>query len=583
MGKLALIWRLARRDLGARRLEAALMLVVVAAAMTTLTLGLALTGVTASPYQHTRALTSGPDVVAGSAGATAAGGPPAYLASLEHAAGVTGYSGPYPVVNPVLRVGGRTVPAGFSVVGRTTTRASLDQPYVVQGSWVRPGGVVVEPTYAAEAGLSVGDTITLSGRAFRIVGLAVTAAAPSVNAPGLMWATEADARTLISRSDPVSYLLNLRLADPAAAPAFAARYQSSSELYVQTWQQISSQDARQLQIEQTALVAGSWLLGMLAIASVAVLVGGRMTEQSRRVGLLKAVGSSPRLVAAVLLAEHLLVAVAGAAAGLAAGWLAAPLLTSPADGLVGAPGAPSLTAVTAGIVVAAAVAVALLATLVPAIRAARTSTVSALAEAVRRPRRTAALVRLSRRLPVPLLLGLRLAGRRPRRLVLSAASVTVTVAAMVGVLYMLQRSQTRRVPGGLVNPVATSVSHVLVVITVVLVVLAGINAVFVASAMVADSRRPLAVARSIGASQEQVAAAVSVAQVASALPGAILGLPFGIALIAAFSRAGGSIIPPAWDLLAVLLVAVLGIAALTAGPARASARQPVAEILEAEV
>jgi ABC-type lipoprotein release transport system permease subunit len=579
MGKLTLICRLARRDLSARRLEAALMLVVIAAAMATLTLGLVLTGVAASPYQHTRALTSGPDVVASSAGAAADGGPPAYLTSLAHAAGVTGFSGPYPVVNPVLRVGGRTVSAGFYVVGRTTGRAALDQPYVVQGSWVRPGGVVVEPTYAAEAGLSVGDAITLSGRAFRIVGLAVTAAAPSVNAPGLMWTTEADAQRLSSRSDPVSYLVNLRLADPATAPAFASSYQSG-QLNLQAWQQISSHDARQLQIEQTALVAGSWLLGLLAIASVAVLVGGRMTEQSRRVGLLKAVGSSPLLVAAVLLAEHLLVAVAAAAAGLAIGWLAAPLLTSPADGLVGAPGAPSLTPAAAGIVVAAAIAVALLATLVPATRAARTSTVAALADAVRGPRRTAALVRLSRRLPVPLLLGLRLAARRPRRLVLSAASVTVTVAAMVGALHMLQRSYTHRVPGGLINPVTTSVGHVLVVITVVLVVLAGINAIFVASAMVADSRRPLAVTRSMGASHKQVTAAVSAAQLVSALPGAVLGLPFGIALIAAVGHGSGSVIPSAWDLLAVLLVAVVGIAVLTAGPARASARQPVAEILQ---
>ena len=69
-----------------------------------------------------------------------------------------------------------------------------------------------------------------------------------------------------------------------------------------------------------------------------------MAEQTRRVGLLKAVGGTPGLVAAVLLAENLLLALVAAAAGLAAGWLAAPLLTSPGAGLVGAPGAPSLTA-----------------------------------------------------------------------------------------------------------------------------------------------------------------------------------------------------------------------------------------------
>jgi putative ABC transport system permease protein len=99
---------------------------------------------------------------------------------------------------------------------------------------------------------------------------------------------------------------------------------------------------------------------------------------------------------------------------------------------------------------------------------------------------------------------------------------------------------------------------------------------------VADARRPLAVARSMGASQDQVTAAVSAAQVASALPGALLGVPFGIALIAASSRGESSIIPSAWGLLCVVLLAVVGIAALTAGPARAAARQPVAEVLAQE-
>ncbi len=85
-------------------------------------------------------------------------------------------------------------------------------------------------------------------------------------------------------------------------------------------------------------------------------------------------------------------------------------------------------------VAAVALAVALLATFVPAVRAARTSTVAALADAARTPRRRAGLIAASRRLPVPLLLGLRLAARRPRRLVLSAASITITVAMIVGVL-----------------------------------------------------------------------------------------------------------------------------------------------------
>ena len=74
-------------------------------------------------------------------------------------------------------------------------------------------------------------------------------------------------------------------------------------------------DGKVIAIEQQALLIVSWLLAMLAIASIAVLVGGRMAEQTRRVGLLKAVGATPRLVAVVLLAENLLLALAAAVVG----------------------------------------------------------------------------------------------------------------------------------------------------------------------------------------------------------------------------------------------------------------------------
>jgi putative ABC transport system permease protein len=336
-----------------------------------------------------------------------------------------------------------------------------------------------------------------------------------------------------------------------------------------------------IQIEQVALSVGSSLLALLAIASVAVLVGGRMTEQARRVGLLKAVGGTPRLVTAVLLAEHLVVALAAAAVGLAAGWLAAPLLSSPADGLIGTAGAPSLTAGTVGVVVAVALGVALLAALVPAIRAARTSTVAALADAARTPRRGTWLVRASRRLPVPLLVGLRLTARRPRRLVLSAASIAVTVAMVIGVLNTWHHRQVSRVPGGLINPVHAGVNQVLMVIAAVLVILAAINVVFVAHATVLDSRRPLAVTRSLGATREQVSAGVAAAQLVSALLGAIIGIPAGLGLVAALSR-GATAIPPVWELAAVLPGTLLVVTGLAAIPARLGGRRSLSEILQSE-
>jgi putative ABC transport system permease protein len=322
-----------------------------------------------------------------------------------------------------------------------------------------------------------------------------------------------------------------------------------------------------------------------AIASVAVLVGSRLAEQTRRVGLLKAAGGTPGLIAATFLAENLSLALLAAAAGLAAGWLAAPLLTSPGAALVGAPGAPSLTPLMVVGVVAVALAVALASTLVPAIRAARTSTVTALADAARPPQRWGVLISLSRRLPVPALFGLRLAGRRPRRALLSAASVAVTVAGIVAVL-AFHATVSGRLPdapaGRLANPVISRDEQVLAVITVVLAILAALNAIFTAWATVLDARRASALMRALSASPQQVSAGLMVAQVLSALPGAILGVPLGIVLFKAVAGSGTATPSVLW-LAATVLGTLLAVAGLTTVPARIGARQPAAEILQAEI
>src|SRR4029453_11464217 len=126
-------------------------------------------------------------------------------------------------------------------------------------------------------------------------------------------------------------------------------------------------------------------------------------------GLLTPVAGTPGLVASVLLAEYVVVALVAAAVGLGLGRLAAPLITDPSAGLLGRGGRPTLPVSTIGLVPAVALGGAVAATLVPAVRAARTSTVRALAESARAPRRTGWLIALSARLPVPLLLGLRVA------------------------------------------------------------------------------------------------------------------------------------------------------------------------------
>jgi ABC-type lipoprotein release transport system permease subunit len=661
VGRPRLLGRLIARNLRRRPAEAALLLLAIMAATTTLTLGLVLHGVTNDPYRSTRDATAGPDVVA-----SVAGDPwmeqPADLAGLEalaDAPGVIDRSGPYPVIGAGLETdgvtGSRRTPrgeeigggAGVWAVGRDPSASPVDRPALTQGGWVRDGGAVVEAGFADALGIGAGDRITLrtrlctvqtpttepdcrvaTSRSFQVVGVAVTAAArpypdvcfapacpwfaeamesaqpagpppsgpepaapvgdgllpePPVE-PGLVWLTEADARGLASGPDSLSEVMFLKLADPSEAPAFVDAHFSSipSAPILESWQDIRDGHDSVTQDQRRVLRIGSWLLGLLAVACVTVLVGSRMADQTRRVGLLKAVGATPRLVAVALLAEYIVLAVVAAAAGLAAGWLVAPLLTDPGAGLLGRAGRPSLTLTTVGEVTAVAVAVAAVATLVPALRAARTSTVDALADAARTPRRTPWLIAVSARLPVPLLLGLRVAARRPRRVVLSAVSILITISGIVAALAAHATLDHDAVLVGGSDPQAARLNQVLLVITVMLAALAAVNAIFVTWATALDAKHTSALARAIGATPQQVSTALSAAQVLPALTGAALGIPGGLALFAALS--GDEIAnPPLWQLVAVVPVTTFVVALLTTIPARLGARRPAAETLQAEL
>jgi ABC-type lipoprotein release transport system permease subunit len=627
VGRVLLVFRLAARNVRRRPAEAALLVLAIMAATAMLTVGLVLDGVTNSPYENTREATAGADVVAsvGPAPVSPTRGRPADLAGLEalaDAPGVVDHSGPYPATPVKLEVDGVT--ANTWAEGRDPASSSVDQPSLTEGSWVEDGGAVVEAAFADALGVGAGDQITLNNRSFEVVGVAVTAAAsytdvcygmlcwfligpepantvefpppeppdgqtvtvdidPWSDDAGLVWLTRTDARGLAPTQAALSYVMNLKLADSADATAFVDAHSQASwrSAFLASWLDLRYTYNEFVRETQQALAAFSSLLTLLAIASVAVLVGGRMADQTRRVGLLKAVGGTPGLVAVVLLAEYMALALLAAAAGLAVGWLTAPLLSDPGAGLLGSAGAPSLTLSTVGVVTAVALGVAVLASFVSAVRAARTSTVDALADSARRPRRTRWLVALSTRLPVPLLLGLRVIARRPRRVLLGVASITVTVSGIVAVLAGRAAMAADWEGPSSLDPQAERANQVLLLITVVLVALAAINAIVITWAAALDTRHASALARALGATPAEVSAGLSAAQVLPAFTGAVLGVAGGLALWTAIGDDETD--PTYWQLLAVVAGTVLVVAALTTIPARLAARLPVSETLRAEL
>ncbi|MDF2708845.1 MAG: hypothetical protein K0R62_4497 [Nonomuraea muscovyensis] len=317
MGSIVLVVRLVLADVRRYPSQVAMLLFAVTTATVTLALGLSLSGTSRTLYEQTRAATAGPDVVALS-GETGPAVTPA-LAELADAPEVVAHHGPYRIVYADLTTRDTTA-SPVVVHGFAEKPGALNRPLVTSGQWVRSGGTVLERGFATALGVGVGDHVTIAGRSYPVVGIAVTAATSiypwaqqigpyggGSDYSGLAWMTRSDARSLASSHDlPVTTAMDLKLRDPAATESFRHAHRGSDvRINFHSWQFAAEQDAVILRGAQPILVLGSWLLSFLAVTGVAALAAGRAVQRTRRAGLLKAVGATPGLIAAVLLTEYL--------------------------------------------------------------------------------------------------------------------------------------------------------------------------------------------------------------------------------------------------------------------------------------
>jgi putative ABC transport system permease protein len=163
---------------------------------------------------------------------------------------------------------------------------------------------------------------------------------------------------------------------------------------------------------------------------------------------------------------------------------------------------------------------------------------------------------------------------------LGVASIAITVSGIVAALAARVDAHLAEDRGSSIK--SEGLDQVLLVITITLVVLTAVNAIFITWATALDAKHSSALARALGATPQQVATGLSAAQVLPALAGAVLGIPGGLVLIAVASS-DGTANPPLWQLLAVVAVTVLVVTALTTIPARLGARRPPVETLQAEL
>ncbi|MBX9391613.1 FtsX-like permease family protein [Streptomonospora nanhaiensis] len=589
MGRLLLMWRLVTRDLRRRPGEAAVFMAAVTAATAALALGLMVDNAVTTAYMNTRAATAGPDMTA----ITTAADPGELAGRIAAAQGVGSLTGPIPAFSTVVGAHGDT--ARSSVEGRERAPSPVDRPLVTSGTWVRPGGAVVERGFAEVLGVGVGDRVTIAGRDYPVVGIAISAAAPvypwsdQAQGPGptdwggRIWLTIADARTAAQDAEAlVVHLVHLRLTDPDAAAdwdttLFVPYNTSGVWVNTRTWEGVLDTNLVMVKDAQPALAVGGSLLAVAACVTLAALTAIRAARDHRRAQRLKAVGAGPRTVAAVLLAQYLLLTAAAAGLGLAIGTLAAPALAHPSPGLLSTVGPPSAAVVVT--VVGLALAVVLVSTLDPVLHAARTGTAAGLAETARLRTRRSRLTALTAYLPTPLLLGVRLMARRPGRAVLSAVGMAATGVMVSALLTFRSAWGTVELPPAMAA-VNNRTAEVLLGVTVAVVALSALNTVILGWSGAVQARRALGISRTLGATPGQVVAALCTAHLLPAVPALVVGLPAGIVLYRAFSEFW--VVPPRPWLFAAALAVLSAAAVLTALPAWRHARVPAGRALNAE-
>src|SRR6516162_11338265 len=179
----------------------------------------------------------------------------------------------------------------------------------------------------------------------------------------------------------------------------------------------------------------------------------------------------------------------------------------------------------------------------------------------------------------------------PPRAILTALSLLITDVMIVCALALHSSFASGKSTDVMVNqpglgqPLLARVDSVVLVVTVMLVVLATVNTIFITQATVLDAQRPSALARAFGATPNQVSAGLTVAQLIPALLGGILSVPAGTSLFRVAAQVAGGApsanLPVSW-MAAVIVGTVVVVTALTLFPARAGSRRPVAAVLRSD-
>jgi putative ABC transport system permease protein len=369
--------RVVRSGVGRRRVQTVVIAIATMMAVAAAVVAGSLMVVSNAPFDHAFAAQKGAHLTAEFDPAKVTDGQLGATGQLD---AVTASAGPYPsTIIEATDSSGRRPPA-MSLVGRTSPHADVDDLDLTSGRWARkPGEIVLSSSYEGPA-FTLGDTLTVADTTLTVVGFATSASRTAD-----LWATPAQARALASKEHPVTGQMLYRFDSAGSKGDIAADRKKllaavPSGALLGTRSYLDTKHAADQGAAPTIpfLVAFGVLGIVMSVIIVGSVISGAVGTSLRRIGILKAIGFTPREVVRAYVAQALIPATVGIALGVVLGnLLAVPLL----DDTEQAYGTATLSVVwwVDVVVPVGALLVVGIAAFVPALRAGRLRTVEAIA------------------------------------------------------------------------------------------------------------------------------------------------------------------------------------------------------------
>ena len=581
--------RLAFAGIRSRLLASAITIAISATAVATIVLALEVRSTGIDPWQRTFAEANGAHVLAfvpSEAEAVAIGELP----------GVTEPGAPVPLTLATVQAPGgaeRVQLAGL------TRRTAVNVPVPTGGSQLQEGGIVLERSFAEALGIEIGATLEVASEdgsvEVPVLGTAVVPSQPRYprSNPGLAWVTRATLEQVEPNRDRWRWSEAVRLANPSAAAAFTARAAAalpestrSGNLSFETWHVQRDNALGDAQGTQVIVTLFTILLLVVAFVVVGILVGARASEQHRQIGLLKAVGFTPRQIGVAFALESTALGLVAAMLGFALGAALAPRLAAPsAETLLGS---PTVAANPWHILVAGCVVLPVLFT--GALLATRRSTRFTALEAMRAGNSSPSDSRLGRAIvrpamPLTIGLGLRDLFARGRRALLLAAAVAVTGAVVVTALSLDATLDAR--PASEPNDFPDELLILIYTLDAVLLLITATTLVAVVLLSVRERVRDFGVLKAIGLTPSQITSTVVSSHAVLAFVASVVAIPLGIGLYLGLFRIAGdatetAVIAPWWSLALIPVATVMVVVAATSLPAWVATRIHTADALRYE-